>query len=203
MSSPPSRTASTDHPVHALVADRWSPYAFDDRPVDPADLASLFEAARWAASSYNEQPWRYIVARREDEEQHERLVSVLVEANQVWARRAPVLALGVVVQRFTRNDKPNRAAVHDLGAASAQLTFEATSRGLVVHQMIGIEPDLARERYAIPEEAEAWTGLAIGYAASPEALPEKLRARDTAPRTRRPLDQSVFAGSWGVPARLG
>ncbi len=198
-----ARTATTDHPVHALVAARWSPYAFGPKAVADEDLLSLFEAARWAPSSYNEQPWHYIVAKRDDADEFEKLLSALVEPNQAWARAAAVLALGVVSHNFKRNAKPNKAAVHDLGLASAQLTFEATSRGLVVHQMIGILPDRARELYGIPKDAEALTGLAIGYAAAPGAGPDELTERDQGERTRRPLADFVFGGTWGRGAALG
>ncbi|HWX19589.1 MAG TPA: nitroreductase family protein, partial [Candidatus Binatia bacterium] len=149
------KKASPAHPIHHLLAERWSPCSFDDRPVSPADLCSLFEAARWAASSYNEQPWSYIVATRDDRPEFERLLSCLVEGNQAWAKAAPVLALGVVTLKFMRNNKDNRAAVHDLGLASANLVLEATARGLNVHQMIGILPDKARVLYRIPLHAEA------------------------------------------------
>jgi len=191
------KAAVTDHPIQELLARRWSPYVFADRPVAKADLQSLFEAARWAASSYNEQPWRYIVATREEPEQFQRLLGCLVEGNQAWAKSAPVLALGVVSLKFARNGQDNRAAIHDLGLASGNLVVEATVRGLVVHQMIGIYPEKARETYGIPEGCEAWTALAIGYQGDPASLPEGLRDRDLAPRTRKPLREIVFSGKWG------
>jgi nitroreductase len=196
------KQATPDHPIHDLHARRWSPYAFSDRPVSDDDLRALFEAARWAASSYNEQPWRYIVATKAQPEEFARLLSCLVEANQAWAKAAPVLALGCTSLNFALNGKPNAAAVHDLGLASASLTLEATARGLFVHQMIGILPDKAREVYRIPEGVQPLTGLAIGYAASPDALPEKLRERDLAPRKRKPLGEIVFGGQWGTPSGL-
>jgi nitroreductase len=196
------KQATTDYPIHELLAKRWSPYGFAERPVAPADLSSLFEAARWAPSSYNEQPWSYLVATREDPQEFGRLLSCLVEANQAWAKAAPVLALGVVTLRFTRNNKENRAAVHDLGLAAGNLVLEATARGLYVHQMIGILPDKAREVYQIPEHSEAWTALAIGYKEDPARLPEVLKERDRAPRARKPLSQFVFGGQWGRPSPL-
>ncbi len=156
------KRASTDFPIHELLAERWSPYGFEDRPVAEADLQSLLEAARWAASSYNEQPWSFFVATREEPVEFERLLSCLVEPNQAWAKAAPVLLLCVVDLRFKRNDKDNRAAVHDLGLAAGNLLVEATARGLSVHQMIGILPDKAREVFGIPEHSEAWTAMAIG-----------------------------------------
>lgn len=196
------KTAVTDHPIHALLASRWSPCAFADRDVSEEDLTSLFEAARWSPSSYNEQPWSYLVARRADPPAFERLLSCLVEGNQAWAKRAPVLALGITRERFARSDQPNAAAQHDLGLAAGGLLVEATSRGLYVHQMIGILPDRARELYAIPDHSRALTGLAIGYLGSPEGLPERLRQRDALPRTRKPLSEFVFGERWGDPSPL-
>lgn len=196
------KQASPDHPIHELIARRWSPYAFADRPVSDDDLRSLFEAARWAASSYNEQPWTYILATKGEPDEFDRLLSCLVEGNQGWAADAPMLALGCTSLRFTRNGKPNAAAIHDLGLASANLTLEATARGLVVHQMIGILPDKAREMYLIPEGVQPVTGLAIGYAAEPSTLSEKYRERDLAPRSRKPLNEFVFDGEWGVDSKI-
>ncbi len=196
------KSALTDYPIHELLAERWSPYAFADRPVAADDLRSLFEAARWAASSYNEQPWSYVVATREDPEEFARLLSCLVEGNQVWAKAAPVLALGVVSLRFSLNNKENRAAVHDLGLAAGNLLVEAGARGLHVHQMIGILPDRARELYQLPEHAEAWTGLAIGHKGDPANLPDNLKERDLKPRQRKPLREFVFSGKWGKPSPL-
>ena len=196
------KQASPDHPIHDLIARRWSPYAYADRPVSDDDLRSLFEAARWAASSYNEQPWAYVVATKADADAFERLLSCLVEGNQGWASAAPVLALGCTSLRFARNGKPNAAAVHDLGLASATLTLEATTRGLVVHQMIGILPDKARDLYRIPEGVQPVTALAVGYAADPATLPEKYRERDLAPRSRKPLSEFVFDGEWGTAASI-
>ncbi|HEX7619555.1 MAG TPA: nitroreductase family protein [Verrucomicrobiae bacterium] len=196
------KKAVTDYPIQHALSDRWSPYGFEDRPVSEADLRSLFEAARWAASSYNEQPWNYLVATREDPREFERLLGCLVEANQAWAKAAPVLVLGVVSLRSAKNNQANRAAVHDLGLAAGNLSVEATARGLSVHQMIGILPDKAREVYQIPAHYEAWTALAIGYKADPATLPEALKERDLAPRQRRPLGKFVFTGQWGQPSPL-
>jgi len=193
----PIKHASPEFPIQEFIANRWSPYGFTDRPVAEADLSSLFEAARWAASSYNEQPWSYFVAMRPAAAEFERLLSCLVPANQAWAKSAPVLALGVVSLKFAKNHQDNRAAVHDLGLASANLVMEATSRGLSVHQMIGILPDRARELYRIPVDAEAWTAMAIGYMANADELPAGMRERDQAPRQRKPTSQFVFTGEWG------
>ena len=198
----PIKQAIPDYPILELLSTRWSPYAFADRPVAEADLNSLFEAARWAASSYNEQPWNYIVADRTDPAEHGRLLSCLAAANQTWAEAAPVLVLGVVSLQFSQNRKPNRAAVHDLGQASANLVVEATARGLSVHQMIGLLPDQAREVYQIPAHAEAWTALAIGYKAEAHGIGSGLPERDLTPRQRKPTREFVFTGAWGRSAPL-
>jgi nitroreductase len=198
----PQKAVSPDHPILELLSTRWSPYAFSERPVSNEDLCSLFEAARWAASSYNEQPWRYIVATRANPVEFERLLSCLVEGNQPWAKSAPVLALGCTSLNFAYNGKPNAAALHDLGLASANLTLEANARGLLVHQMIGILPDRARELYQIPDDVQPLTGLAIGYLGDLNALPEPYKARDLAPRTRKPLAEIVFGDQWGAASDL-
>ena len=196
------KRALTDYPIHELLAERWSPYAFQDRSVSQADLRSLFEAARWAASSYNEQPWSYLIATKENPEHFQQLLSCLVEANQIWAKDAPVLALGIASLRFTRNNQDNQAAIHDLGLATGNLVVEATARGICVHQMIGILPDKARDLFNIPEGFEAWTGMAIGYQGDPMTLPDALKQRDLVPRQRKPLVQFVFSGKWGNPSSL-
>jgi nitroreductase len=197
MTTRTDRTARTDHPVHELVARRWSPHAFADREVSKKDLLSLFEAARWAPSSYNEQPWSFLLATRDDEEEYARILSCLVEPNQVWARTAPVLVLTVASLTFRKNGKPNRVALHDLGLAAATLTLEASSRGIHVHQMAGILPDRARELFSVPDGFEVETGIAIGYPEEPGKGPEELRPRDTAARDRKKLAELVFRGKWG------
>lgn len=194
------KRARPDHAIADILATRYSPYGYDPRPLPAADLRSLFEAARWAPSAFNEQPWRYLVAVREDETAFAKLLSCLVEANQQWATNASALAISVAALAYTRNGKPNGTAMHDLGLAAAGLTAEATTRGLVVHQMGGILPDRVRELYAVPEGFQPLTGLAIGYAADPATLPDALRRRDSTPRSRRPQAEFVFAGTWGKPA---
>ena len=198
--TPVHKRGAPDHPILELFAERWSPYAFSPEPVTPEDLQGVFEAARWAASSYNEQPWEFVVAPRDDEAGFARLLSLLVEPNQAWARDAPVLALGLVRRAFSRNGTPNKAAEHDLGLATANLMLEATRRGLAVHAMIGILPERAREVLALPDGVEAFTGLAIGHPGPASALPDGLRARDEAPRVRKPLEAFVFQGRYGEPA---
>jgi nitroreductase len=196
------KPAKTTNPVHDLIRRRWSPRSFADRPVEPGVLRSLLEAARWAPSSNNEQPWFYIIATKEEPAEFERMLSCLVETNQVWARHVPVLMFSVARLNFEKNNQPNRHAFHDVGQASAHLVLEATARGLFVHQMAGILPDKAREIFNIPAGFEVVAGMAIGYPGDPEALPEKLKEREVAPRSRKPLDSFVFAGKWGQTAPI-
>lgn len=191
--------AYPDHPIHELIATRWSPYAFSRSPIPREDLLSIFEAARWAASSFNEQPWRYLIASRDRTLDFEKILGCLVEGNRAWAREAPILALGCIRKTFSRNDMPNRVAQHDLGLASASLTFEATSRGVYVHQMAGILPEKAREIFTIPEAFEAVTALALGYRANPGTGVRELHIRDERARTRRPLREFVFGANWDEP----
>ncbi len=192
-----SKPAILDHPVHALIAERWSPVGFANRSVPPAELRSLLEAARWAPSAYNEQPWAYIVATREEPEAFAQLLGCLVPGNQTWARRAPVLMIGLARTRLARNDKPNRHALHDLGQASALLSVEATARGLQVHQMGGILPGAIASAYDLPQGVEAVTALAVGYPGDPDTLPDALAARDASPRDRAPQRAFVFGAAWG------
>lgn len=194
------KLAVTDYPIHELIARRWSPRALDPRPIPPATIRSLLEAARWSASSYNEQPWTFIVARHEDREEFERLLSCLVEFNRTWAKRAGFLMLTVARLSFARTGKPNSCAVHDVGLAAATLTLQATACGLMVHQMAGILPDEARRIYSIPEGFEARTAIAVGHPGRAEDLPDDLQKTEGEPRTRKPQDQFVFAGGWGQPA---
>ena len=198
--------AVTDYPVHDLIASRWSPYSFADKSVSDEDLRSLFEAARWAPSSFNEQPCELYRCEKGDVDEFQRLLSCLVEANQAWAKSASALALGIARLNFTRNDKPNRAAHHDLGLAAGNLVLEATARGLAVHQMVGILPDKARELYSIPEGYEPLTALAIGYAGDPANLPEELRVRDGERRPRKAVERVRLCRQVGccvVPALRG
>ena len=194
--------AKTDYPVHDLIQNRWSPRAFSDNPVSPETLRSLFEAARWAPSSSNEQPWAFIVGTKDDLETHSKILSTLVEFNQGWAKHAPVLAIAVSQLEFARNKTPNRNAFYDTGAAVAHLTAEATSRGLFVHQMAGFDPQKAIEVFHIPKGWEPIAVFAIGYPGDPNALPDKLRERELAPRSRKPISEFVMSSDWGHPAKF-
>ena len=194
------KPATTDYPVHELIRARWSPRAFADQPIAPEVLRSLFEAARWAPSSANEQPWSFIVATKDDAATHAKLLSTLAESNQVWAKNAPLVGIAVSKLTFARNGNPNRNAFYDTGAAMAYLTMEATSRGLFVHQMGGFDPHKATELFSIPAGWEPIAAFTIGYPGDPQSLPETLRERELSPRTRKPLSEFVMSGSWGQAA---
>ena len=197
-----TKIARPDYPIQALLTRRWSPYGFADRDIAIDDLRALFEAARWAPSSYNEQPWRFIIARRSDRQAFQRLLNCLWDANQAWARHAPVLALGIVKRELTQTGAANAAAEHDLGLAVANLSLEATARGLSVHQMIGIDPDRVRNSFAVPEDYKPLTALALGYAGEPPELALEVLQRDRSALSRKPLAEIVFAGAWEQPAEL-
>lgn len=187
--------------VLPIFHSRWSPRSFSAREVAPADLARVFEAARWAASSYNEQPWRFLVGTR-DSLTYKKIFDSLGAFNQVWAAAAPVLILGAARTRFTHNGEPNRVALYDLGAAASYLTLQAAALGLATHQMAGFDQDAARQAFEIPEIYSLGAVIALGYQGEPSALAhEKLIAQETAPRTRKPLSEFVLS-AWGQPANF-
>ncbi len=194
------RTAPVSHPVHELIAKRFSPRIFSSRALDDATLASLFEAARWAPSSFNEQPWSFVIAKREDQAGFERLLDCLVPGNQTWAHTAAVLAISVAHLNFIRTGKANRHALHDVGLASATLALQATALGLGIHMMSGFDVEKSRAVLHIPQGFEPAAAIAFGYAEEKESLPEAERERLKNPRTRKPLSDFVFEGKWGSKA---
>lgn len=196
------KPAPHEVPIEPLIARRWSPRAFGQRDITGAELASMLEAARWAPSCFNEQPWSFVVAQRADAEAFERLAALLVETNRAWASKAPLLMLSVARLTFARNDKPNRHALHDVGLAVQNLVLQATALGLVVHQMAGFDVEGARESLAIPAEHEPVAMIAIGAPGNPDELPDMLREREHAPRQRKPLPELAFAGTFGTPLEL-
>lgn len=192
-----------DHAIMGALQERWSPYRFAADVVEDEKLLSCLEAARWAASSFNDQPWYWIVARRQDEQAFQTALGCLMEANQPWAANAGVLILTVTRSGFAYNGKPNRVALHDLGQASAYLALQATELGLQVHQMAGINISVIRQQYAVPEGHEPQTAIAIGYpdASEPsDELSAELKKRESGPRSRKQLSDQVFGSKWGSPA---
>jgi nitroreductase len=194
--------AETSSPIHDIISHRWSPRSFDSRPVEREKLRSLFEAARWAASSYNAQPWNFIVATKDEPENYKKILDCFVEFNQGWAKSAPVLAISVAALKFAHNGEPNHHGFHDVGQAAATLALEATNLGLQVHQMAGIFPQKAKEIFHIPDGYEAVAGIAIGYPGDSSALPDQLREQEHAARQRKPLASFVFTGDWGKPSPI-
>jgi nitroreductase len=196
------RPAPADAPIHDLISHRWSPRAFEDRAIEPGKLRSLFEAARWSASSYNGQPWRFIVATKDDPENYKRVLETFVEFNQGWAKNAPLVGISVAHLNFPHNGQPNRHAFHDVGQAAANLALQASSEGLQLHQMAGIDPEKARKVFNIPADYEAVSGFALGYPGDPAMLPDQLKEREHGPRERKPASSFVFSGDWGKTAKF-
>jgi nitroreductase len=186
--------------VHDLIHRRWSPRAYADKEVPAAELKRLFEAARWAASSSNEQPWRFLVGRRGDDT-YQKIFNALVEFNQSWAKSAPVLVLSVAKNIFTNNGKPNAYGMHDTGAASATLALQATAIGLHTHSMAGFDREQLRASFAIPSDYEIGAVTAIGYLGDPATLPEHLQKMEVSPRQRKPVEEFVFS-AWEKPAQF-
>ncbi len=196
------KPAPAGHPIHELIRERWSPRAFLPKPVEPAKLLSVLEAARWAPSSYNEQPWFFLVARAGEPEEFAKLLGCLVEGNQAWAKTAPVLLISVAKRTFDHNGKPNRCAPNNVGLASQNMAIEAVAQGLATHGMAGIEQEKIRDVYALPENCEAVAGWALGYAGEPDMLEGRLKEMELAPRERKELAKFVFGGKFGEPAKV-
>jgi len=190
------KPAPTEYPINDLLGKRWSPRAFSDQMVEFDKLRSLFEAARWAPSSNNGQPWSFIVATKHSQKEYDSLLACLMEGNIRWAKLAPVLMVSVARLNFEENGKPNRHAFHDVGQAVANLTVQATALHLAVHQMGGFYPDKVKELYGIPHEYEPVAAMAIGYPGKPEMLPEQLMKREYAERERKPISEFVFSKQW-------
>ncbi len=191
------KPADAAWPIEGLIRRRWSPRAFAERAIEPEKLARLFEAVRWSASCYNDQPWSFIVATRDDAAEFARLLSCLVEGNQAWAARAGVLMISIARLNFTHSGQPNRHAIHDVGLATAQLMLQATAMELFAHAMAGFHPDKVRELYDLPEGYEPVAAIAAGYPGDPDLLSESQRQRELAPRTRKPQQEFVFRGRFG------
>lgn len=192
------KSAQTDYSVHDILAKRWSPRAFAKQPIEKEKLLRLLEAARWAMSSYNEQPWRILIGQK-PEPTYDELFACLGEFNQAWAKSAPALLLFVAKETFSRDDKPNRHAAHDIGAAGANLAVQATALGLYVHPVAGFSREEARTRFCIPEGFEPTVMYALGYLGNPDDLPENFRESELAERDRKPLSELVFGLKWGEP----
>ena len=184
-------------PIHELLANRRSPRAYSEEPIESGKLLSLFEAARWSPSSANEQPWRFIVATKDDTRVFSALVESLTEGNRLWAERAPLLVLALTQSTYTKTGRPYRHSWYDLGQSVALLSVQAIALGLAVHQMGGFDADKARQLLSIPEGFEPVTMFTVGYPGKPDNLPEDLRKREQAPRSRKPLQDIIYTEEWG------
>lgn len=197
-----NKPALTSEPLLEAIQHRWSPRSFDSKPVSVANIRKVMEAARWAASSYNEQPWAFIVASKDHPEEYEKALSCLIEFNQGWARSAPVLILTLAKVNFEKNQKPNTHAWHDLGIATGQLAVQAEALGLRAHAMGGILPDKIRQIYEVPAEFQPVAAIALGYPGAPELLPEPLSSMEKAPRERKSLGKIVFGKKFGLSSSI-
>ncbi|MBS0169550.1 MAG: nitroreductase family protein [Nitrospira sp.] len=193
------KPAETQFPIHDLLRRRWSPRAYSEQMVEIEKLQSLFEAARWAPSSNNEQPWHFIVGTKADPAAYDRLFACLMEGNKKWVFRAPVLMLSVARLNFEDEGTPNRHAWHDTGMAALSLCLQATAMGLIVHQMAGFDIEKARTDLDIPADHEPVAMIAVGYPGDPAELPDYLRERELKPRERKSVREFVAVGRWNAP----
>jgi hypothetical protein len=197
-----NKTANTTFDIHPLLKERWSPRAFNERMIEPNKLMRMLEAARWAPSSSNEQPWRFIVGIKGDET-YRSIFETLVEFNQLWAKSAPVLMLSIGHRMSLKNpEKTNVSYVYDVGQAVAYLTFQAMSDGLFVHQMGGFDKKGAARMFNVPDDFEVLTAIAVGYIGDPEVLHPNLKKMEYAERERHPLETMVFKKQFGLPAEF-
>jgi nitroreductase len=194
--------ASQQYPLHSLMGARKSPRAFTEQPIEPEKLRSVLEAARWAPSASNIQPWRFVVAAKDRQGDHERMVDLLFEGNKVWASKAPVLILSVAQVTDQASRKTNKFAFHDVGLATENLVLQATSAGLAAHLMGGFHADRARATFNIPPEYEPVAIIALGYEGGVEFLPQPLLERELAPRVRKQLSEFVFGSVWDAASTV-
>ena len=193
------KRADTTYPIHDFLSNRWSPRAFADHPIPPDVLGSLFEAARWAPSSRNLQPWHFVfAARHRDADGFARILSTLIGMNKKWAQHASALLIAVTEPNPEDLEGGNPYAHYDVGQAMAHLSIQAMACGLHIHQMGGFRRDKAREVLEIPSQFEPVVSAAIGYLGPPATLSKSIRERELAPRTRHPLSEIAFGGKWGA-----
>jgi nitroreductase len=197
------KPAETQYPLHELIRNRWSPAAMSSRRIEPAVLGSIFEAARWAPSSYNEQPWCFFLATQGQPAEFAKLLGCLVEFNQGWAKHAYALVLSCAKLAFDKNGKPNRHAYHDVGLATENMFLQAETHGVRCHGMAGFDEEKARSVFKIPATHDPVAALALGYPVEDySAVDPKIAQRDQAVRTRKPLSECVYVGAFGQSAPL-
>ncbi len=190
------KPAITKYDIHPVLKERWSPRIFDSKPVEEEKLKRIFEAARWAPSAFNEQPWRFIIGKKGSKSWDD-IYETLIGFNQAWTKTADVLALVVGKTHSSNNGKPNATFEYDTGQSVAHLTFQTTSEGLFIHQMSGFSKEKAKEIFEIPDGFEPLTAFAIGYMGNVEDLNEDFQKMEKSPRERKQFDEFVFEGKFG------
>ena len=184
--------------LHPLLRERWSPRAYSNKAIGPDAIQRMFEAAQWAMSSYNGQPWRFVYATKDDAAGYERVLSTLIPFNQAWANSAPMIGIAIGRTHFEHNSEPNSWHAYDTGAAMALLTVQAHHEGLHVHQMAGFDPAKAKEVLNIPEGYSPIAAFTIGYVGDASALPDPLKEREGQPGQRKALAEIAFKGTFGA-----
>lgn len=187
-----------EHAIDAAFLNRWSPRAFSPEPVDDETLMPVFEAARWAASSFNEQPWRFLLAR--SDEDRAKFLDFLTPSNQAWAKNAPVLVV-VSKRTFSHNNQPNAMHPFDAGTSSGYMTLQASLSGLIAHSMAGFDRDKARAALHIPADFDPMAIFAVGKRGDKNALPPNLQEREV-PSGRRPIQESILEGGFPSAAEV-
>ncbi len=182
--------------IHELIDKRWSPRAFSEREIEAEKIEKLFESASFAASCFNEQPWRFIYATKDYPERYDQLLSCLVDFNQMWVKTAPMIILTLASTKFAQNQKENLHARHDLGLAIGNMSVQAMSMNLYMHQMAGFSIGKAREMFEIPNDFDIVTMIAVGYLGDPSQLPDHISEMESNKRERKPLDKILFDGNW-------
>lgn len=196
-----SKEAKTSYDISVELKNRWSPRAFENRPIEKDKLQRLFEAARWSPSASNEQPWFFIIGQNNDKT-YSSIMETLVEFNQMWAKNAPVLILNCGRETNLKGDTKNTSFQYDVGQSVAFLTFQAIKEGLFIHQMAGFSPEKAKEIFEIPEGFQALTVMAIGYMGNPEMLHSRMQKSEIAERERKALDEFVFEDKFGKTSSI-
>lgn len=191
-----NKQANTEIDIIDPIKNRWSPRAFSEKEIDDKTLEKIFEAARWAPSSMNEQPWNFIFVRNSDEKNFSKIVDSLTETNKEWASKAPLLIITIAKKFYSRNETENKVALYDVGQAAAYLSLEAMAEGVFVHQMGGFDKTKLKNSFDLPDGYEPVTVIAAGYAGNPETLPEKLKAREYSERKRKSRKDFVFKSEW-------
>ena len=195
-----TKHGTAEAPVLDLILSRWSPRSFAEKPVSDADLKTIFSAEAWAASSYNEQPWRFLIGRKGDET-HTKIFNSLMPMNQAWAKSAPILYCSFGKKTFSGNGQPNGYGLHDTGQASATISLQAQALGLHTHGMGGFDRETLRASFGVPTDFDAGACWALGYLGDPDGVPQDFKAAELAPRTRKALSEFVFS-DWEKPASL-